>query len=84
MTKNKEIELADIIGDENTQIKQPKEINTVKTSNKKPIIVSVILTLFTVATLGGMFYLGVRYESSKYASIKAEATKIVAELKTNE
>ena len=80
-------ELQNIIKDKSIKLKAPKmaegniEMKNLKNNQTVKTIITVIITLALVGALGGMFWAGMNYESSKNLSIKVEAQKLVDELK---
>ena len=84
MAKAKEISLEELVGSEDTKLKQPKQPKEkeVKNSNKKTIVVSVVSTLAVLAAIVAIFYAGMQYEKGRQDVIVQEATKLTKQLKT--
>lgn len=61
-----------------------KLINTTKkeTNMKKTIILTVAITLITIAAFAFTFYMGARYESGRSEAISTEAAQLVEKLKS--
>lgn len=59
-----------------------KDTNMKISNTKKTVILTVTLTLFTLAALAGTFYAGTRYEAGRNLAIKAEALELVEQLKS--
>ena len=79
----KEINIDELVGNEDTQLKQPtqKETKVKNQSNKKTIIVTVVSTLAVIAAIIAIFYAGVQYEQGRQNTIVQEATKLTQQLK---
>lgn len=75
---------SEITKDLKKNLKKENEMKNLKNNQTIKTIITVIITLALVGALGGMFWAGMNYESSKNLSIKAEAQKLVDELKTDE
>ena len=73
-----------ITKDAKTNLKKENKVKNLKNNQTIKTIITVIITLTLVGALGGMFWAGMNYESSKNLSIKAEAQKLVNELKTEQ
>lgn len=75
---------SEITKDAKTNLKKENKVKKLKNNQTIKTIITVIITLTLVGALGGMFWAGMNYESSKNVAIKAEAQKLVNELKLDE
>ena len=81
MAKTKEISIDELVGKENTEIIPPqKGTYTVKTSNKKTIIVSVVSTLAVLAAIVAIFYGGMKYEQGRQDVIVKQAVELSSKM----
>ena len=64
-----------------------KEITNMKKSMNKTtiaVLLSIAVTLVTIAAFALTFYYGVQYESNRQANVAIEASKLVEQLKSQE
>ena len=70
------------LADQSLELKTKAKKKEKKMSAKKIVTLTIVSTLLVLATLAGTFYAGTQYEANRHTVIKAEAAKLVDELKS--